>query len=72
MRKFVAPLGLTLKIVHDDTDTAKRYDLKELPAAFLIDRQGRVAAKYLGLIDRADMESNIKILLSERAPKQRK
>lgn len=72
VRKFVAPLGLTLKIVHDDTDTAKRYDLKELPAAFLIDRQGRVAAKYLGLIDRADMESNIKILLSERAPKQRK
>jgi thiol-disulfide isomerase/thioredoxin len=71
VRRFVAPLGLTLKIVHDDTDTAKRYDLKELPAAFLVDRQGRVAAKYVGLVDRADIESNIRTLLSERAPKRK-
>lgn len=72
VKTFVAPLGLTLKIVHDDADTAKRYDLKEVPAAFLVDRQGRVAAKYLGLVDRADMESNIRILLSERAPKRKR
>ncbi len=72
VRRFIDPLGLSFKIVHDDTGTARRYSLKELPAAFLVDRHGRVAAKYLGLVDRAGLESNIRILLSERAPKRKR
>jgi hypothetical protein len=38
-----------------------------LPNTFLIDRQARVAAAYrAGLVDKKDVEANIKALLSER------
>jgi hypothetical protein len=38
-----------------------------MPDTYLIDRQGRVAAAYLtGLMDRDDVEVNIKALLAER------
>ena len=72
VRRFVDPLKLRFKVVIDDTDTAKRYDLKEMPAAFLIDRNGRVATKYIGLVDRADLEANIRTLLSERETKRKR
>ncbi len=71
IKPFVDPLKLSFQVVLDDTGTAKRYNLAELPAAFLIDRHGRVAAKYLGLVDRFDIESNIRALLSERRPKRK-
>ena len=34
-----------------------------LPATFLIDRKGRVGATYVGLVDRSDLERNIRKLL---------
>jgi hypothetical protein len=38
-----------------------------MPDTFLIDRQGRIAAAYLGgLVDRANMEANLTALFSER------
>jgi hypothetical protein len=37
-----------------------------MPDAFLIDRQGRIAAVYrAGVVDRADIEANIKNLLAQ-------
>ena len=35
------------------------------PATFLIDRQGRIAAEYPGLVDKDDIERNIRTLLRE-------
>jgi cytochrome c biogenesis protein CcmG/thiol:disulfide interchange protein DsbE len=47
--------------------TAQRYGIQSLPDTFLIDRQGRVAAIYKeGLVDRDNIEGNIKALLSQR------
>lgn len=63
---FLKPLKLSLRMVMDDGATSQRYGFKEMPAAFLIDRQGRLAARYIGLVDRSDIETNIKLLLSER------
>jgi peroxiredoxin len=38
-----------------------------MPDTFLIDREGRVAAAYLtGLVDKDDVEANIKALLTQR------
>jgi thiol-disulfide isomerase/thioredoxin len=66
VKPFVRSLKIGFKVVLDDGDMAKRYSLRELPAAFLIDRDGRVAAKYLGLVDRDNIESNIRLLLAEK------
>jgi len=50
-----------------DEPTAQQYGVQNLPDTFLIDRQGRVAAAYMaGLVDKGDVEVNIKALLSRR------
>jgi hypothetical protein len=45
---------------------AGRYKVEALPMTFLIDRQGRIAADYTGLLDRARCEKEIRRLLDER------
>jgi thiol-disulfide isomerase/thioredoxin len=66
VKPFIESLKIGYKVVLDDGDTSKRYSFKEMPAAFLIDREGRLAAKYIGLVDRDNIESNIRLLLAEK------
>jgi peroxiredoxin len=42
------------------------YKLGSVPATFLIDKQGRIAATYSGVIDKSDADSNINKLLAEQ------
>jgi len=48
-----------------DDGIAKGYSVQALPVTYLIDRRGRIAAKYVGVVDRANIEANIKMLLAE-------
>jgi thiol-disulfide isomerase/thioredoxin len=66
VKPFIESLKIGYKVVLDDGDTSKRYSFKEMPAAFLIDREGRLAAKYIGVVDRDNIESNIRLLLAEK------
>jgi thiol-disulfide isomerase/thioredoxin len=66
VKPFIESLKIGFKVVLDDGDTSRRYSFKEMPAAFLIDHNGRLAAKYIGLVDRENIESNIRLLLAER------
>jgi peroxiredoxin len=45
--------------------TAKAYGIKSMPDTFLIDQKGRIAATYVGMIDRNSLEKNIETLLSQ-------
>jgi peroxiredoxin len=51
-------------------DTAERIapfgPLSILPTTWLIDRHGRVAAEHIGLVDRASIEAEIRLLLDEQ------
>ena len=49
-----------------DDGITKRYSVTALPVTYLIDRRGRIAAKYVGVVDRANIEANIQALLAER------
>jgi peroxiredoxin len=69
-KPYVESLKLGIRVALDDGATSKRYALKEMPAAFLIDRDGRLAGKYIGVVDREDMDANIRALLAERRSKQ--
>lgn len=69
IKPFVETIKLNLKVVLDDGDTSKRFALTQMPAAFLIDRDGRVAAKYVGMADRENMDANIRALLAEQKSK---
>jgi len=48
-----------------DDEITKRYSVNALPVTYLIDRRGRIAATYVGVVDRANIEANIKTLAAE-------
>jgi len=67
VKPFLAESHVPYRMLLGDDPTAQRYGIQNLPDTFLIDRQGRVAAAYLaGLVDKDDVEANIKALLSKR------
>lgn len=43
----------------------KSYGFASYPATFLIDKSGRIAATYVGIVSKEDVEANIKRLLAE-------
>ncbi len=63
---FVAAHKVDYPILMGDDWITKRYSVNALPVTYLIDRGGRIAAKYVGVADRANIEANIKTLLAER------
>jgi len=67
VKPFLAEAHVPYRMLLGDDPTAQRYGIQGLPDTFLIDRQGRLAAAYMaGLVDKDDMEANIKELLSAR------
>ena len=67
LKPFLAETKAPYKMLLGDDPTARQYEIKTLPDTFLIDRQGRIAAAYRGgLVDKDDVETNIKTLLSKR------
>ena len=67
VKPFLAETHVPYRMLLGDDPTAQRYGIQNLPDTFLIDRQGRVAAAYMaGLVDKDDVEANIKALLSKR------
>jgi peroxiredoxin len=67
LKPFLSETHVPYRMLLGDDSTAQRYGIQNLPDTFLIDRQGKVAAAYrAGLVDKADLESNIKAVLSGR------
>jgi cytochrome c biogenesis protein CcmG/thiol:disulfide interchange protein DsbE len=67
LRPFLEDHRVPYQMLLGDNPMAQRYGIGNLPDTFLIDRQGKVAAAYKeGLVDRDNVEANIKVLLSKR------
>jgi peroxiredoxin len=67
LRPFLTEHKIPYTMLLGDDPMSKRYGIGNLPDTFLIDRQGRVAALYKeNLVDKDNVEANIKALLSER------
>lgn len=66
LKPFLAETHVPYQILLGDDAMAKRYGIEEMPDTFLIDQEGKVAAAYLGgLVDRDNVEANIKALLAK-------
>jgi len=63
---YVEKTRVTYRMVLADKSTAEDYAVTSMPATFIIDRKGRIAATYIGLVDKSDIETNIKAVLSKR------
>lgn len=58
--------GVNYPIVMGDNQVLKSYNIDAFPTTYLIDKTGRIAATSVGVVDRANVEGNIKTLLKER------
>jgi peroxiredoxin len=66
VRPFMAKHGINYPIVMGDDAVFKAYALNAFPATYLIDKSGKVAAAYVGVvINKDNIATNIKGLLSE-------
>jgi thiol-disulfide isomerase/thioredoxin len=63
IKPFVRTYKVNYPILMGNDQVMKRYDIQALPLTYLIDRQGRIAATYTSLVDKRDVETNIKTLL---------
>lgn len=65
VRPFAQSHKMNYPILMGDKLIEGAYNVDEYPATYLIDKKGRVAARYVGIIDKADVEANVKRLLVE-------
>lgn len=63
---FVQSHRLAFPILMADDAVGKAWHIESMPATYLIDRQGRIAASYIGIVDKSDVETNLSQLLAER------
>lgn len=66
VKPFIQSTNVPYRILLGNDATAKDYGIQNMPDTFLIDREGRIAAAYSGLVDKDDVERNIQAMLSER------
>jgi len=65
VKPFVQAQGIRYSILMGDEASGKLYQEDALPATYLIDAKGRIAAKYVGLINKENVSANINALLGE-------
>ncbi len=65
VKPFVLAKGVNYPVLMADEVTWSGYSIGAMPATFLVDRQGRIAATYVGVVDRGNIEANIRALLNE-------
>lgn len=63
---FVQARKISYPILMGDEGITKNYSVTALPVTYLIDKHGRVAATYVGVVDRANVDENIRLLLAEQ------
>jgi cytochrome c biogenesis protein CcmG/thiol:disulfide interchange protein DsbE len=69
VKPFLATAGIPYRILLGDDPTAQKYGIGSLPDTFLIDRQGKIAASYTGMVDKDDVERNLQALLGSTSPR---
>jgi peroxiredoxin len=67
VRPFIAKHGVNYPIAMGDDAISKAYALNAFPATYLIDKSGKIAVAYVGvLINKDNVATNVKSLLAER------
>jgi len=66
VKPFVLDHKLNYPILMGDATLITSYKMAAVPATYLIDKQGRIAATYSGVADKGDVDSNVKKLLAEQ------
>jgi peroxiredoxin len=65
VRPFIKSHDLNYPIVMGNDATINAFGFSSYPATYLIDKSGHIAATYVGVVSKDDVEANIKKLLAE-------
>jgi peroxiredoxin len=65
VKPFIHTHKVNYRILMGDDQVTGRYDIKALPLTYLIDKRGRIAATYAGVVDKDNVEANIHTVLKE-------
>ena len=60
---FAEEFGMALPIVMDDGTAARAYQVRVMPSSFFIDRDGKVSARWLGVLTPSLIEKNLAPIL---------
>ncbi len=72
VRPFLEKQPMNYSVVIGNPDLAKLYGVDAMPMTLLIDRDGKVAASHVGMVDKDAFESEIQILLKDGTSKSAK
>jgi peroxiredoxin len=67
VKPFIEAKEINYPVVLGNKDTAKLYKVANMPVTFIIDREGKIAQSYFGMVDRATCETKIQDLLKDTA-----
>ena len=65
VRPFMESHKLNYPILMGDGSVVDAYGFPSYPATYLLDRSGKIAATYVGVVSKDDVVANIKKLLAE-------
>ena len=65
VRPFTVTHQMNYPVLMGDSAIEKLYGINAYPASFIIDKSGRIAAKYVGVVDTANVEANVRTLLHQ-------
>jgi cytochrome c biogenesis protein CcmG/thiol:disulfide interchange protein DsbE len=66
VKPFVEKAAVPYRIVLGNDASAQAYAIGNMPDTFLIDQEGRIAATYVGMVDKNGLEKNIQKLLAQK------
>ncbi|PYV81073.1 MAG: TlpA family protein disulfide reductase, partial [Acidobacteria bacterium] len=69
VKAFVEEKKVNYPILIGNEGLGKLYELNSMPMTVLIDRSGKIAASYTGVVDKHACESKLRTLLQESAQK---
>jgi peroxiredoxin len=67
VKPFLMKHPMNYSVVVGNADLAKLYSVDSMPMTLLIDRDGKIAASHVGMVEKDAFEREIQILLKESA-----
>jgi peroxiredoxin len=67
VKPFLEKNPMNYSVVVGNPGLAKLYGVDSMPMTLLIDRDGKIAASHVGMVDKDAFEGEIRVLLQDRA-----
>jgi peroxiredoxin len=63
VRSFIAESGITYTVLKGTEEVAIQYEVRSIPMMLVLNKEGKIAKRYLGMGSDEDLEKDIKAVL---------